>query len=170
MTEPELELFELENYIKDIWRLMPVAVVYINPLGIIMDAGEVSNTLFALPKEELIGTRLRDYFSSPEEIVMLESEVAKLGKMLNREAVLKRGVPVSLSVLARQDEAGNLIGFFIALTDLTEIKNAQRNLEEKNKQLETFNAVAVGRELKMIDLEKEVNELLSELGREAKYK
>lgn len=170
MTEPESELFELENYIKDIWRFLPVPVLYINPLGIIMDAGEMSTGLFDLPKEDLIGTRLREYFVNPEEIVGPEREAEKLGIVLNREATLKRGIPVSLSVLARKDESGDLIGFFIALTDLTEIKTFQRHLEEKNKQLETFNAVAVGRELKMIDLEKEVNGLLMELGRDPKYK
>lgn len=170
MTEPELELFELENYIKDIWRFLPVPVFYLNPLGIIMDAGEMSAVLFDLPKEDIIGTRFRDYFMSSEGIVAQEQESEKAGLVLNREAILKRGVPVSISILSRKDENGELIGFFVSLTDLTEIKTFQRHLEEKNKQLETFNSVAVGRELKMIDLEKEVNDLLRELGRDPKYK
>ncbi|MBI5699469.1 PAS domain-containing protein [Candidatus Saganbacteria bacterium] len=169
MTEPELELFELENYIKDIWRFLPVPILYLNPLGMIIDAGEMASALFNLPKEEIIGTRLRNYFDSPEAIVSQEQESEKAGMALSREAVLKRGAPVSISILARKDEAGELIGFFVSLTDLTDIKTFQRHLEEKNKQLETFNAVAVGREIKMIALEKEVNGLLVELGREAKY-
>lgn len=38
------------------------------------------------------------------------------------------------------------------------------------KELELFNSLAVGRELQMIELKKEVDALLCEFGREEKYK
>ena len=38
------------------------------------------------------------------------------------------------------------------------------------KELEIFHKATVGRELKMMELEKEVNSLLKEMGREPKYK
>ena len=57
----------------------------------------------------------------------------------------------------------HLMGFF---HDTTERKRME---EDKIKQLEEFVSLATGRELAMIEREKEVNSLLKELGREPKY-
>jgi hypothetical protein len=46
---------------------------------------------------------------------------------------------------------------------------SHKELARKNEDLEAFNKLMVGRELVMIDLKKEVNSLLKELGRAAKY-
>ena len=43
-------------------------------------------------------------------------------------------------------------------------------LKNKIEELEKFNELSVGRELKMIDLKKEVNQLLLRLGEKEKYK
>ena len=43
-------------------------------------------------------------------------------------------------------------------------------LKQKIEELEKFNELSVGRELKMIELKKEVNELLKRLGVKEKYK
>ncbi len=49
-------------------------------------------------------------------------------------------------------------------------KQAEENLKNKNKELIAFNKIAVGREMRMIDLKKEINVLLKSLGKETKYK
>jgi hypothetical protein len=46
----------------------------------------------------------------------------------------------------------------------------KEQIKEKLKELEAFHDVAVGRELRMIDTEKEVDALLTELGRPPKYR
>jgi hypothetical protein len=97
---------------------------------------------------------------------------------------------VSVSASALKDEAGNISGMVIAAKDLTEIRKLEQDrvfaletakeqaeglvrekttdleaskldLQEKLNELERFNKVAVGRELKMIQLKKEISKLQS---------
>jgi PAS domain S-box-containing protein len=49
-------------------------------------------------------------------------------------------------------------------------KQAEESLKNKNKELIAFNKIAVGREMRMIDLKKEINVLLKSLAKEPKYK
>ena len=49
------------------------------------------------------------------------------------------------------------------------IKTTEESLQKKAKQLQTFYELTVGRELKMVELKKEINELLKNAGLEAKY-
>ena len=49
-------------------------------------------------------------------------------------------------------------------------KRMEEELKVKIDELKIINDAAVGRELKMMELEKEVNGLLMELGRKPKYK
>jgi len=54
--------------------------------------------------------------------------------------------------------------------DITEQKAAEEEVKKKTEELEGFNKLAVGRELKMIELKKEINALLGKLGEEPGYK
>jgi len=51
-----------------------------------------------------------------------------------------------------------------------ERKQAEEKLMKKTEELERFNKLAVGRELKMIELKKEINALSEQLEREPRYK
>ncbi len=53
--------------------------------------------------------------------------------------------------------------------DITERKNTEEALRKKVAELEWFNRMMVDRELRMIELKKEVNMLLKRLGNEEKY-
>jgi hypothetical protein len=53
--------------------------------------------------------------------------------------------------------------------DITKRKRAEEEREKKNEELRRFNKLAVGRELKMIELKKELNALLEDQGKEPRY-
>jgi len=54
--------------------------------------------------------------------------------------------------------------------DVTESKKTEQDLHEKMRELERFNRLAVDRELRMIELKKEVNGLLTQSGQEPEYR
>ncbi len=54
--------------------------------------------------------------------------------------------------------------------EITERKAAEEEIKKKADELGRFNRLAVGRELKMIELKKEINALLEESGKEPGYK
>lgn len=65
-----------------------------------------------------------------------------------------------------KDNKGNVLGVFAAARDITAQKQlAQREVEEREKELmrieelERFRKLTVGRELKMMELKKEIEEL-----------
>lgn len=67
------------------------------------------------------------------------------------------------------DANGKVIGMFGIARDITERKLANDNLRQRNDELERFNRVSVGRELEMIRLKQQVNDLSQRLGLPAPY-
>jgi len=55
-------------------------------------------------------------------------------------------------------------------SDITERKKAERKLQKKMNELETFYRATLGREERVIELKQEVNELLEQLGKNKKYR
>ncbi|MCX6266941.1 MAG: hypothetical protein NTW16_06220, partial [Bacteroidetes bacterium] len=53
--------------------------------------------------------------------------------------------------------------------DITDRKITEEALKQKAKELERFNSLMIGRELKMIELKKEINELLENDDKPKKY-
>jgi two-component system CheB/CheR fusion protein len=73
------------------------------------------------------------------------------------------------SVMPLRDKAGGLRGFVKIMRELTETKRTQEALAEQMEELTRFNAAAVGRETRMIELKRESNELCARLGEPARY-
>ncbi|MBF0193915.1 MAG: PAS domain S-box protein [Magnetococcales bacterium] len=64
---------------------------------------------------------------------------------------------------------GTLLGAVVIFRDITSRLQAEHDLRDKLDELEKFNSVAVGRELRMIALKKEVNALKIQQGEKASY-
>jgi PAS domain S-box-containing protein len=67
------------------------------------------------------------------------------------------------------NEEGIITHFLAVKEDITERKRAEALLRKKIDELERFHRLTVGRELTMIELKKEVNTLLQQMDKEAKY-
>lgn len=74
------------------------------------------------------------------------------------------------------DESGHLIGVYGISRDITEMERSSallaehdRHLEERNQELERFNKAMIGRELDMLRLKQQVNDLSARLGLEPPF-
>jgi PAS domain S-box-containing protein len=68
------------------------------------------------------------------------------------------------------DSTGKTIGLWGAAQDITERKQMENALAKKLDELERFNRSMVGRELRMVELKREINELLAAAGQPPKYR
>ncbi|PKO12308.1 MAG: hypothetical protein CVU39_25015 [Chloroflexi bacterium HGW-Chloroflexi-10] len=69
-----------------------------------------------------------------------------------------------------KDSDGNTIGLWGAAQDITERKQSEEALRYKIDELQRFQRLTVGRELRMIELKKEINSLLKHAGEPEKYR
>ena len=67
------------------------------------------------------------------------------------------------------DDNGKYIGRRGTNRDITKRKLAEEDLEKRYNELLLFNEVTVDREIKMIELKKEINEFLEKSGKKPKY-
>ena len=70
---------------------------------------------------------------------------------------------LEIRAIPRFDNNNNLIGLIHVVRDITERKKMEQELKKRIEELEKFYGIAVGRELKMKDLKKEIARLKTEL-------
>ena len=68
-----------------------------------------------------------------------------------------------------KDNFGLNIGMVLAINDITARKITEDNLRNYAEELEKTNLISTDRELQMVEIKKEINILLAELGRLPKY-
>jgi hypothetical protein len=66
-------------------------------------------------------------------------------------------------------ESGHVQGIFIAAYDITERKQAEAQLAEQLDELRRWHEATLGREARVLDLKREVNELLAQTGQPPRY-
>ena len=140
--------------------------------GTILQANDAASDLLGLRPDEIIEQSLAEFLPSEEmgELVAALREVVDSG--LKRNVTLhprKAGgdvITTALNMSALRDAEGRVIGAIGILRDMRPFEKVLRDLErsksdlmEKIMDLEKFEQVVVGRELKMIELEKEVKRL-----------
>ncbi len=153
----------------------------ISPEGKITDINEATSKVTGMPREQLIGTDFCDYFTEPENARKGYEQVFSKGFVTNYPLTIRhhdgRLTHVLYNASVYRDVKGNVLGVFAAARDVTAQKEAeakiaeQRAREEQQRareldrlaELERFQKLTVGRELKMIALKKEIEELKREV-------
>ena len=149
-------------------------LVTISPEGKITDVNEATIKVTGVEREMLVGTDFSNYFTDPEEArdgyrrAFAEGSVTDYALTIRHQNGELTDVLYNASVY--KDVAGNVLGVFAAARDVTAQKQAVRELAEQRSkelerlaELERFQRLTVGRELKMIELKKENEEIRREL-------
>ena len=145
-------------------------LVTISPEGIVTDVNEATMKATGVEREALVGTDFSDYFTEPDEArdgyqrVFAEGSVTDYPLTIRHRDGLLTHVLYNASVY--RDAAGGVLGVFAAARDVTAQKRAEAEIAERRAkeldrlaELERFQRLTVGRELKMIELKKEIAEL-----------
>jgi PAS domain S-box-containing protein len=149
-------------------------LVTISPEGKITDVNEATAKVTGAPREKLIGTDFANYFTEPEKAREGYQQTFARGFVTDYPLTIRhrdgRLSHVLYNASVYRDVNNNVLGVFAAARDITPLKKAeveladQRTRElERLAELERFQKLTVGRELKMIELKKEVEELKRQL-------
>ncbi|MBT3394106.1 MAG: PAS domain-containing protein [Waddliaceae bacterium] len=76
------------------------------------------------------------------------------------------GIPLSVTTSPIFDEKGEVAGSIHIARNISEAKDAEKEIKKKVQDLESFQKVAVGREQDMIKMKKYIKELEEKLGEE----
>src|SRR5947208_124624 len=166
------ELDKARAYAESLIKNAPDAVFVSDLEGKILQANDAVSALLGFRPDELLEQSLSRFISPQEtrEFTAALREVVERGVTrnahLNPRSASGEVIPTTLNASALRDPGGRVIGAIGILRDMREYEQVVRDLEkskgelqEKILDLEKFEEVVVGRELKMIALEKELESL-----------
>jgi PAS domain S-box-containing protein len=164
-----------ENLIKD--APDPLFVVDLN--GKILQVNDAVSQLLGLRPDEMLEQSLARFICAEEvqEFTRALREVVDRGVTRNAKLHPRntRGevIPSILNASALQDSDGHVVGAIGILHDMRgyervvrDLERSQLELQDKILDLQQFEEVVIGRELKMIQLEREIEELRKQLKRQ----
>ena len=142
----------------------------------ILQANDAVSQLLGFRQDEVLEQSLSHFISPHEaqEFTAALREVVEHGvtrnARLNPRSASGEVIPTTLNASALRDPDGRVIGAIGILRDMRayeqvvhDLKTSKSELQDKILDLEKFEEVVVGRELKMIALEKELAGLRAEL-------
>src|SRR5687767_7629841 len=170
------ELDKAQAYAESLIKNAPDPVFVTDLDGKITKANHAVSQLLGFRTDEVVEQSVSRFISPEEtrEFTAALREVVERGvtrnARLNPRSASGEIIPTTLNASALRDQDGKVIGAIGILRDMRAYEKVVRDLEESKAELqekildlEKFEEVVVGRELKMIALEKELELLRAEL-------
>ncbi len=178
VTERSRELQESEAQLRAITSSAKSAILMVNTEGLISFWNEAAARCFGWQADEVLNKAVQNFIIPlryREEHrqgfkKFIETGAGKnVGKIVNVFGLRRSGEEFPLELAISAVKIKNKWHAIAIITDITSRKEAEKELRRRMNDLEKFNRLAVGRELTMIELKKEINRLLVKAGEKERY-
>jgi PAS domain S-box-containing protein len=143
--------------------------------GMILSWNTGAERIYGYTAAEMVGSSIRRII--PPKLV--HEMPALVARLIQGEAIVQyettrrhkdgRELTVELTFSPVRDDTTRVVAVSVVASDITDRKRAEIALMQSHAEVRRFNQLAVGRELRMIELKQEVNALATTLGRPAPY-
>ena len=165
------ELKNSEKRLKIIFDYAPNAYFLYDLKGTFIDGNKAAEELVGYKKEELIGKNMLKAKLLPLEEIpkaskyIVETVLGKVSGPNELTLIRKDGSRVLTEITAIPVKIKGRTVVLGITRDITKRKRIEEALKKKNEELERFNKIVMGRELKMVELKKKIKELEEKLNK-----
>ena len=172
--EAEAALQESERRYREVVENANSAILHWSSDGAITFCNEYAQRLFGWQADEIIGRHVSilvpDQSTDGLDLSNLIKDIAAnpdryLSNVNENVCRDGRRLWMNWTNRALRDDQGRVTGLLAVGNDISALKQAEEELKSRYQELERFDRAAVGREMEMIRLKRQVNELARELGR-----
>lgn len=159
----------------DIFNTLSEAIYILDENFVFVDVNKGAEQMYQMAKNEIIGKSPAD-LSAPNKndmqaTINLLDRVFKVGMSEKFEfwALRSNGEMFPKEVAVNKGKYFGRDVLIATARDIAERKKAEQNLTKKVDELEYMNKFMINRELRMVEMKKEINELLVSMGQEKRY-
>ncbi len=132
------DLSSLEDYIHDLFNFSPLPICFVSPLGVILEVNPAFEKISNFELNEIISGPIEKLFPK-EEVEKLTQETLTKGIVEGKEMIFlpkeKGKMVVQVFTRTRKDEKGMVVGYFLGIFDLTNIKKTETEIKETQRAL-----------------------------------
>ncbi|MEI7663139.1 MAG: PAS domain S-box protein [Bacteroidota bacterium] len=173
----EAEVLGLEKRFRETLENIRLISVQLDLRGNVTFCNDYLLELTGFSREDVMGNNFFRLFIAEampvtEQLFLTSHSRGSISPFIETHARKKNGeeLIIHLNNTLLRDAKGQVTGTTSIGEDVTERRRAEAELKKKMDELQRFHDLTVGRELTMIKLKKEVNELLARLGQPEKYR
>jgi len=152
-------------------------IVFCDMEGVILNANGSFLNMLGFEKDEIVGRKLVDI--TPQKWHRMEDEMSfqKLAiegdtGQYDKEYIKKDGtaIPISARSWLMRDERGETKGIWSMARDVSEELRSKEEIKRRMIEIEKLNKFMIGREMRIIEMKREVNDLLRKSDQTPRYK
>jgi PAS domain S-box-containing protein len=140
IEELSADLNDLERYVQDLTSFLPIPLVTLNPALKIIDINNSFILTTGYARHEIIGAIIDTLFRNSQDLPSIIKKTKDAGFTKNYETLIltkeKKEIQVSVFSVLRTDDDRNILGYFIAFMDISNLKQIEQHLHEKLNKLQ----------------------------------